>query len=143
MAKTTDEINAFLGKGTEFEGKLKFDGTVRIDGSFKGEIEASGTLIIGEGAKVDAEISCGSLITSGQLTGNINASQKVEALAPARIQGNIKTPVLIINEGVFFDGTTQMQPNQEESNRERKGLFPGKREKAEKEEGKTPVHGPT
>ena len=59
MSQKPGEINALLGKGSEFEGKLLFEGTVRIDGKFKGEIKSSDTLIVGEGAKVEAEISVG------------------------------------------------------------------------------------
>ena len=57
--QATGEIHAFLGNGTEFEGRLKFEGAVRIDGEFRGEIQTPGTLVIGEGAHVEAEIECG------------------------------------------------------------------------------------
>lgn len=109
MPKGIGEINALMGKGTEFQGDLKFDGTVRIDGIFRGEIQAAGTLVVGEGARVEAKIRCGTVIMSGEVIGDIEASHRVEALAPARIQGNIQTPVLVINEGVQFDGVARME----------------------------------
>ncbi|HEX4743049.1 MAG TPA: polymer-forming cytoskeletal protein [Candidatus Limnocylindria bacterium] len=104
----TGELNALLGKGSEFDGKLTFEGTVRIDGTFSGEITTSDTLIVGEGAKVSAEISCGTLIVHGEITGNISASAAVELHKPARVKGDVTTPALVIERGVFFQGTSKM-----------------------------------
>lgn len=102
------EITAFLGKGTEFKGVLNFEGTIRVDGKVEGEIVSKDTLIAGDGAFLQGEISVGTLISSGKIVGNINASQKVHIMAPSYIQGNIKTPKLIIEEGVIFDGKCEM-----------------------------------
>ena len=102
------EISAFLGKGTEFKGVLSFEGTIRVDGKIEGEVISKDTLIAGDGAFLQGEISVGTIILSGKIVGNINASQKVHLLAPANIQGNIKTPKLIIEEGVTFDGKCEM-----------------------------------
>jgi cytoskeletal protein CcmA (bactofilin family) len=130
MPKSSDEIHGFLGKGTEFQGQLKFDGTVRIDGVFRGEIQTKGTLLVGEGARVEAEVHCGTLIINGEINGDIQAVNRVEALAPAKIHGNILTPVLVINEGVFFDGNARMEVSAEaEGEKDRKIPFLGKREK--------------
>jgi len=102
------KTNALLGKGSEFEGKLSFEGTVKIDGVMKGEIRSKDNLIIGEGAKVEAEIEVGSAIISGQVNGNVTAKNRVELKNPARITGNITTPVLIVEEGVTLDGNCSM-----------------------------------
>ena len=102
------EISAFLGKGTEFKGVLSFEGTIRVDGKIDGEVVSKDTLIAGDGAFLQGEVSVGSIILSGKVVGNINASQKVHLLAPASIQGNIKTPKLIIEDGVTFDGKCEM-----------------------------------
>jgi cytoskeletal protein CcmA (bactofilin family) len=102
------EITAFLGKGTEFKGVLSFEGTIRIDGKVDGEVISKDTLIASDGAFLQGEISVGTIIVSGKIVGNINASQKVHLLAPAYVQGNIKTPKLIIEEGVTFDGKSEM-----------------------------------
>jgi cytoskeletal protein CcmA (bactofilin family) len=102
------EITAFLGKGTEFKGVLSFEGTIRVDGKVDGEVISKDTLIAGDGAYLHGEITVGTLISSGKVFGNINASQKVHILAPGAIQGNIKTPRLIIEEGVLFDGKCEM-----------------------------------
>ncbi len=102
------KTNALLGKGSEFEGKLSFEGTVKIDGVMKGEIRSKDNLVIGEGAKVEAEIEVGSAVVSGQVNGNVTAKNRVELKSPARITGNITTPVLIIEEGVVLDGNCSM-----------------------------------
>lgn len=102
------DINAFLGKGTEFDGKLSFEGTVRLDGKFSGEIFSPGILIIGESAVVKAQINVNTLIISGALTGNVDAKSRIEVHAPGKLNGNIKTPVLVIDEGVTFDGSCEM-----------------------------------
>ncbi len=102
------EITAFLGKGTEFKGVLSFAGTIRVDGKVEGEVISQDTLIGGDEAFLQGEISVGTLILSGKAVGNISGSQKVHLLAPAVIEGNIRTPKLIIEEGVTFDGKCEM-----------------------------------
>lgn len=105
----TSDLNALLGRGSEFEGKLSFDGTVRIDGKFTGSIVTKDTLVVGEGATVSAEIDCGVIIVHGQIIGNVRARVGVELHSPARVKGNIETPSLMIEKGVTFDGQTKME----------------------------------
>lgn len=102
------DINALLGKGSEFEGKLTFEGTVRIDGRFTGEVMSEGKLIVGEGAEIQAEIRVASVEVYGDVTGNIFATEAVELYAPASVRGNITSPALHIDKGVFFEGACQM-----------------------------------
>jgi cytoskeletal protein CcmA (bactofilin family) len=102
------EITAFLGKGTEFKGVLSFEGTIRVDGRVEGEVLSKDTLIAGDEAHLQGEISVGTIISSGKIVGNVSASQKAHILAPGVIEGNIKTPKLIIEEGVTFDGKCEM-----------------------------------
>ncbi|MFZ3065470.1 MAG: polymer-forming cytoskeletal protein [Nitrospirota bacterium] len=109
----TEEIIAFLGKGTEFKGVLSYEGTVRIDGKVEGEIITKGTLVVGESAVINAEVAVGTLVCGGKITGNINSKDKAHLLAPATIIGTIKTPVLIIEEGVRFDGKCDMLAKEE------------------------------
>ena len=103
------DLNALLGRGSEFEGKLTFEGTVRIDGKFTGNIQSGDVLVIGEGAKVSAEISCGTVIVHGEVTGNLRAKNAVELHHPARVRGNIETPSLMIEKGVLFEGQAKME----------------------------------
>lgn len=102
-------FNAVLDRGSEFEGKLTFEGTVRIDGKFKGEIISDATLVIGESGKVEADIKVGTVSISGEVKGNVTAKTKVEIHAPAVVHGNIQTPSLIIEEGVVFEGNCLME----------------------------------
>lgn len=102
-------INAFLGKGTEFDGKLIFDGVVRLDGKFRGEIVSKDTLVVGESATVNAEIKVNTIIISGTIKGNIYAKNRVEVHAPGKLYGNIHTPVLVLEEGVIFEGSCSME----------------------------------
>jgi cytoskeletal protein CcmA (bactofilin family) len=106
--RVTPELNAFLGKGCSYEGKLTFEGRVRIDGVFKGEIFSNDTLEIGKDAQVEAEIDVATLVIGGRVTGTVHARKRCELQAPARVQGSITTPSLVIAEGVVFDGTTSM-----------------------------------
>lgn len=103
------EINTLLGRGSAFDGKLTFEGTVRIDGKLSGEIFSNDVLVIGEGAEVSAEIEVGILIVEGNVTGNIRAKRGVELHAPARVHGNIETPSLFIDKGVLFEGSCRME----------------------------------
>ncbi|HKI52342.1 MAG TPA: polymer-forming cytoskeletal protein [Geothermobacteraceae bacterium] len=102
------DIKAFLGPGSQFEGKLLFHEIVRLDGEFKGEIISNDTLIVGDGARVEAEISVGTLILSGSFKGNIKAAVKVDLRTPARVEGNIVTPALVVEEGVVLNSTLNM-----------------------------------
>lgn len=105
------EITALLGRGTRFEGKLYFEGRVRVDGVFKGEIKSDDTLIIGEGAEVHAEIDVATVIVRGGIVhGNIRASQSVEIHAPGKVVGNLHSPSLYIERGVEFQGSCRMDP---------------------------------
>src|SRR4029079_11161192 len=107
----SSEVTTLLGRGSEFEGKLSFEGTVRIDGKLTGEIFSDDVLIIGEGAEVKAEINVGSIVIEGSVQGNINAKRSVEIHTPGRVRGNIITPSLFLEHGVMFDGNCQMEPN--------------------------------
>ncbi|AKV02487.1 hypothetical protein AKJ09_09150 [Labilithrix luteola] len=103
------EITALLGRGTRFEGKLYFEGRVRVDGLFKGEIKSDDTLIIGDGAEVHAEIDVATVIVRGGIVhGNIRASQAIEIHAPGKVIGNIHSPSLFIERGVEFQGSCRM-----------------------------------
>ena len=104
-----EEINAFLGKNTEFEGKLFFSGTVRVDGHFKGEILSEGTLIVGDDALIESEVQVSRLIVSGEVRGNVFAAEKVEIHPPGKVFGNIQAPAVVMEEGVVFEGCCRMK----------------------------------
>lgn len=101
-------VAAFIGHGVEFKGVIKYQGNVRIDGQLDGEVHADGTLYLGEQAVLTAKISAQSVISKGQITGDITAREKVQLLAPAVIDGSVLTPSLLMEEGVTFNGTIEM-----------------------------------
>jgi cytoskeletal protein CcmA (bactofilin family) len=109
MKKTSARINAFLGKDTDFEGKLSFSGTVRIDGLFKGEIFTEGTLIVGETAVIQSDIHASRIIIQGEVRGNIFASNRIEMLALGKVFGNIQAPDITMDEGALFKGNCHME----------------------------------
>ncbi len=98
-----------LGAGSEFEGKLNFKGTVRIDALFKGSIETDDVLIVGEHARIQADIVCGTVIVQGQVHGNIRAKTGVELRASAKVRGDIDTPSLSAEKGSFLQGSLRME----------------------------------
>jgi cytoskeletal protein CcmA (bactofilin family) len=108
-----EHLNALLGKGSSFDGKLLFEGNVRIDGKFTGEIISTDTLIIGEGADVKGEISVGSLVIIGDYSGNAKATKSIELRTPAKVRGGLSTASIVIERGVFFDGSCKMDAGQE------------------------------
>jgi cytoskeletal protein CcmA (bactofilin family) len=103
------EITSLLGRGSAFEGKLTFEGTVRIDGRFRGEVFSDDTLVIGEGALVEAEIDIGDIIIQGTVVGNIKAKRSIEIHAPGRVKGDLHSPSLQIDKGVIFEGRCFME----------------------------------
>ena len=103
------EANAVLGRGTEFVGKLTFEGEARIAGRFTGEIVSKGRLQVDEGARVQAEIAAGTVVVFGEIVGNIKAGAIVELRASAHVKGNIETPALMIEKGVVFEGSCKME----------------------------------
>ncbi len=121
VAGQTDErgekLNAYLGKGSSVTGKLAFSGAVAIDGRIEGEITAQETLVIGESAVVNAQISGNSVIVMGRVTGDIAARKRVEIRAPGRLFGNVTTPSLVIEEGVVFEGHCSMGAGEAERDR--------------------------
>ena len=101
-------MDAFLGKGSKVTGKLVFEGAGRIEGQVEGEITAQDTLTIGEGAIVNAKISGTTIIIEGRVTGDVTARQRLELRTPSRVQGNITSPCLVVQEGAIFEGQCAM-----------------------------------
>ncbi len=98
----------FLGSGTTYEGKLEFEGTVRIDGFFQGEIVSSGTLVVGKEAGIEGAVTVGELIISGNMKGEISAKKRMVLQKAASVKGKVSTPVLVIEEGGLIEGEVEM-----------------------------------
>ena len=106
--KEEASIKAYLGVDAIFKGTLSFDGAVRIDGQFEGQVNTDDTLIIGETGNVTAEIEAGTVICKGRMQGTILASKKVEMHSASKIIGNVQTPALNIELGAVLDGHCDM-----------------------------------
>ncbi len=105
---TPESLSAFIDQGSEFEGKLSFKDTVRIDGHFKGEISSQNTLIVGEPGSVEASIRSKNVIVSGEVVGDIEAAERLVLYKSARVEGDITTPRLVIEEGALVQGRIGM-----------------------------------
>ncbi len=103
-----DTLNSFFGEGTFMKGVLKFNGALRFDGKFEGEILTSDTFIVGKKGLINANIRTGSLLNSGEINGNISAGGKIAIYSDGKLFGNIKTPTLYIQEGARFNGNCEM-----------------------------------
>jgi cytoskeletal protein CcmA (bactofilin family) len=102
-------LTAFIDQGSDFEGKLSFQDTVRIDGRFRGEISSENTLIVGESGEIVATIRSSTLVASGSVEGDIIASKKVVLHKTARVTGNIETRTLVMEEGAVVNGSIKME----------------------------------
>jgi len=108
-SSTPEEISAFLGKETLFEGKMTFRGVFRLDGRFEGEIFESGTLIVGESALIKGKIGANTVIINGRVEGELHAEERVEIHSTGKFSGTLITPALIINEGGTLNGHCEME----------------------------------
>ena len=104
-----EDISAFLGKETVFEGKMTFEGVFRLDGKFEGEIFESGTLIVGETAVVKGKIGVNTLVINGLVEGEIHSKGRVEIHSTGKLYGNLSTPIITIAEGGIFEGNCKME----------------------------------
>lgn len=104
-----EEVSAFLGKETCFEGKMTFQGIFRLDGKFEGEIFESGTLIVGESAFIKGKIEVKSIIINGHVEGELHAMERIEIHSTGKFSGTLITPLLIMNEGGILNGHCKME----------------------------------
>lgn len=97
------KITGFFDKETEIKGDLRFKGTFRVDGLFKGKIDSGSILIVGDSGRVEADIKIGHIIINGEIKGNITASEKVEVNSNGRVYGTIISPKLVVEEGAYLE----------------------------------------
>ena len=102
------DLTAFIDEGSEMEGRYTFRGTVMLNGKFKGEISSGDTLIIGERAVIEADVRAGRVTVSGEVTGNLRATERVELKRTARVYGDVEAPIVVVEEGVVFEGHCRM-----------------------------------
>lgn len=104
-----EKVVAFIGEGVEFKGAISYQGSVRIDGRFEGELNTTGMLLVGPKAVISAKVRAGSVISKGKMNGEIFAKDRVQLLATANMDGSVTTPQLAIEEGVIFNATIEMK----------------------------------
>jgi len=105
----SEEISAYLGKETLFEGKMTFEGVFRLDGKFEGEILESGTLIVGETAVIKGKVGLDTIIINGLVEGDVHAKTRVEIHSTGKVHGTLVTPILTVNEGGILEGHCRME----------------------------------
>ena len=101
-------LTAFIDEGSEIDGKYTFSGTVMLNGKFQGEIASTDTLIVGERGVVNAAVRVGTAIINGELVGNVEATERIELKGKARVFGDLEAPVIVVAEGVLFEGHCRM-----------------------------------
>ena len=133
--KEGERVETVFSDTTVFNGELKFDTSLRIEGNFKGKIISKGHLIIGENAKIRASIKAQSIVIAGEVKGNVEAFDRLELLPTGRLYGNIKTKKLKMADGVVFEGSCEMlrevgrsRKTSPELSTERKNSSPGEPE---------------
>jgi cytoskeletal protein CcmA (bactofilin family) len=115
-AVNENDLTAYIDDASEIQGKFTFSGTVMLNGKFTGEIASSDTLIIGDKGVVNASIRAGVVLVNGEVVGNIVADERVELRGSARVVGDVEAPVIVVEEGVHFEGQCRMtKPNPGES----------------------------
>jgi len=102
------ELSAYLDERSEVEGTYTFSGTAMLNGKFKGAIRSNDTLIVGERAVVNATIVAGCVVIHGEVVGNVVANERLELRGGARLFGDVEAPVLVVDEGVLFEGHCRM-----------------------------------
>jgi cytoskeletal protein CcmA (bactofilin family) len=102
-------LSGFVGSGTSITGEATFKAMLRVDGRFSGRItSSSGTLVVGAGGQVDANIEVAVAMIQGTVNGDVIATQRIELGRASKLSGNIQTPSLIIEQGAVFEGTSKM-----------------------------------
>lgn len=97
-----------VGQGAVLEGKLTFKGTVRIDARFTGSIVTDDVLVVGEHARIEAEITCGTIVVDGQVNGSVKATTAVELHERGRLLGSVETASLQVAKGGVLQGDVRM-----------------------------------
>ena len=115
MAPQDEEFSTTIGKDAQFKGQLLFEKGLRLLGKVEGEIESSGQLLIGEGAKLTGDAKAGTIRLDGQVKGNLTAETKVQLTASAKLEGDLQTARLEVAEGAVLVGRCTIGVNGKKS----------------------------
>ena len=106
--RTPDNLDTLIGSKTTFEGVLISNESISIEGTVKGKVECKGSVVVGQGGKVRANIVAEDAFIGGQVKGNITTKNRLEISSAGRVKGDIETVSLAIAEGVVFEGSCRM-----------------------------------
>lgn len=125
LSHTEDDssVNSIIGEGTILRGDFELNGLLRIDGIFFGRVRTNGKVLIGKNGVAECEIVAGTVVVGGKVKGEIFATEKITLLSTGELIGNVKTPRLIIEEGVIFDGKCEIIENKERLNKLKEEYF--------------------
>lgn len=107
----TKTLLTMLGEGSVFEGTLAVPHSVRVDGTLKGKLETTETLIVGANGVLEADLQARNAIIGGKVIGNVSVEERVELEAHASLTGDLKARTLVVNEGATFQGKSMMAAN--------------------------------
>ena len=101
-------IESIIAEGVRLEGRLVFQGTLKIAGTFEGDVFSPDRLVVMDTAHIKANIEADTVVISGKVEGNIQAKSRIEIRANGYFKGTILTPIFTIEEGGVFEGASQM-----------------------------------
>lgn len=126
MKNKDTRITTIIGNGAECNGDFNAEGSVRIDGVVNGNVTVTGVLIVGATGQVNGDVTATSTVIGGEVYGNVNITEKTELISTARIIGNITTQLIVIDEHAIFQGSCNM--NQDENSKRPRPSFKASRD---------------
>ena len=109
----SSQVESIIGMNTSIKGSLTSSGALRIDGQFEGDVVLTADLIVGESGRVTAQITAKNALSAGNVTGNMDITEKLEMLPTAKVVGDLKVGTLIIGEGAVYKGKCEMRQETE------------------------------
>ena len=110
MSTTIVNSNNILNSDVEITGTLKFSGELTFDGKLNGDIASEGALNLGDNAIIKGNLNVNSVVLRGKINGNVTAKERIEIKAGTELFGDIRSAKLAIEEGVTFEGKTEVNP---------------------------------
>lgn len=123
-----------IGKGITVRGEITGTGDLHVAGRMEGKVNLSGTLVVEDGAEVEADVAATAIVVGGQVRGNLMASARIELLASGRIQGSCRARSLVVREGALLNGKVNAGPPPEPV-----GADEGTAELVRRDEARTPL----
>src|SRR3954462_4539954 len=111
MAETNQEFPTILGPDAKLKGEISFDKGMRVHGQVEGKITSPGRLHVAREAKIQADVSAGSIIVEGEVRGNMTAGDRIELKQSARYEGDLRASKLVVDEGAVFSGHVNVGPD--------------------------------